>query len=89
MTSRTISSMSCISPSVRVIGSIDNFDALTFLHDPTCSIGIGASPVLKQFMGPHLPLLPQLLAHAKVTFGPCAPSWLPLTLLLLLLHFLV
>lgn len=32
--------------------------------------------MLMQFVGLHLPLLPLLPAHAKVTFGPCAPSWL-------------
>ena len=34
MTSRTVSPMSCRTTLARVIGSIDNFNALTFLHDP-------------------------------------------------------
>lgn len=39
MTSHTISLMWCRSPSFRVIGSIENYDALTFLCDPMHSVG--------------------------------------------------
>ena len=39
MTSCIISPMMCRSPCVRVISSIDNFDALTFLCDPVRSAG--------------------------------------------------
>lgn len=38
MTSCTVSLMLCRSPSVMVSGSIDNFDALTFLCNPTHSV---------------------------------------------------
>lgn len=38
MTSHTISPMSCKSPSVRVIRSIDNFDALAFFRGPIRSV---------------------------------------------------
>ena len=39
MTLRTVSPMSCRSPLVRMIGSMDNFNALTFFHSPICSVG--------------------------------------------------
>ena len=39
VTSCNILLMSCRSPSVRVIGSMDNFEALTLFRNPTCSTG--------------------------------------------------
>ena len=39
VTSHTVLPMLCRSPSIRVIGSIDNFDALTFLCDPVRLVG--------------------------------------------------
>ena len=84
MTLCTVSLMSCRSPLVRVIRSIDNFDALTFLRNLFWSARcwcFNCVDVVCGFVPP--PLLPLLPSHVKATFVPCSPSRLPPVLLLL------
>ena len=70
MISRTVSSMLCRSPSVRVIGSIDNFDAFTFLCDPAHSIGCGCFNYIDTVCGSA----PPSSSSASYPVAVCAAS---------------